>query len=117
MSYDPTPTEAYDKSITVIEIDRTSIERTDVTSFDEAISTVKARSNQDTVLKIEDQDEEVVFTSEEMEISDWERVWRQEKRRLSVETEVRECPYDTVGCGADDLCLECQLDEAQSSLD
>lgn len=117
MSYDPAPTEEYERSITVIEISRTSIDRTDVTSFEDAITAVKARTGHGTVLKIEDPEEEIVFTSEEMDIDDWERVWRREKRRLSVEAEVRECPYDSVGCAADDLCLECQMDEAQSGFD
>lgn len=39
--------------------------------------------------------------------------WNHARRRLSVDVEGRECPYDNVACVADDRCIECQMDAVQ----
>lgn len=63
-------------------------------------------------------DEEVLFLSDVfptgyMDIDDWERVWRREKRRQSVQVEDHDCPHDSVSCFADDLCVQCQIDNVR----
>jgi hypothetical protein len=50
-----------------------------------------------------------------MSIDDWEVEWRQQKRRLSVETEDHVCSYGNVGCIFDDLCVQCKMGAVQDS--
>ncbi|ELY96128.1 hypothetical protein C482_16168 [Natrialba chahannaoensis JCM 10990] len=108
------PTEAYDGSITVRLLDDTArAEEHGCGSYEEAIAVVKANQHDVTVAKIEDRDENVVFTSADMDIEDWERIWRQEKRRQSVHVEAYDCTYDSVSCFADDLCVQCEIDRVQ----
>ncbi len=108
------PTEEYDGTITVhILADNTGRERVQCSSYTEAIETVKYQQSDATVVKIEDRDKEIVFTSAEMDIRDWEREWKHAKRRLSANIEERECPYDGPSCFTDDLCVQCQMDKVQ----
>jgi len=108
------PTETTDRAITVVLLD-TDRERRDCQSYEEAIAVVKAELTPETVAKIENREGEIVFTSTEMSIDAWEVEWRQQKRRLSVETEAHVCPYDNVGCIFDDLCVQCKMDAVQNS--
>ncbi|WP_459808293.1 hypothetical protein [Halopiger thermotolerans] len=105
------PTEEYDGSITVRLLDdRTGTETISCSSYDEAIEIVTANRDSVTVAKIVDRDGNVVFTSAEMDIDEWERIWRREKRRQSVTVEAYDCPYDSVSCFADDRCVQCKID-------
>lgn len=108
------PTESYDGSITVIELDDDGArDRTRCSSYEDAITLVKEKQSSTTVVKMEDRDGEIVFSSAKTDIRQWERTWRNEKRRLSVDVEERDCPYDSVACFADDLCVQCEMDEVQ----
>jgi hypothetical protein len=84
-------------------------------SYREAISTVKEREQSSTATKIEDRDGEIVFTSDSMDIDDWEREWKNAKRSLSAEVESHECPYDSKSCIEDDLCVQCRMDKIQET--
>lgn len=105
------PTEEYDGSISVHVLDDDGDrERVRCGSYVDAIETVKDERSDSTVVKIEDRDGEVVFTSAEMDIDEWEREWQHAKQGLSVEVEERECPYGGVSCFPDDLCVQCTMD-------
>lgn len=107
-------TEEYDGSITVhILRDKATTERVSCSSYEDAIATVKEETPSATATKIESRDGEIVFSSTEMDIDDWEGEWTRAKRRLSVDVDTYECPYDSVGCVADDLCVRCKMDKAQ----
>lgn len=109
------PTEEYDGSITVRLLDdHAGTEQINCSSYDEAIEIVKENQYSVTVAKIVDRDNNVVFTSADMEIEDWESVWRQERRRQNVTVEEYDCPYDSVSCFADDLCVQCKIDKVQN---
>jgi hypothetical protein len=108
------PTETTDRAITVVLLD-TERERRDCQSYEEAIALVKEELTHRTVAKIKNRDGEIVFNSDKMSIDAWETEWRQQKRRLSVETEDHVCPYDNVGCIFDDLCVQCKMDAVQDS--
>ncbi|SEP15991.1 hypothetical protein SAMN04487948_11773 [Halogranum amylolyticum] len=107
------PTETTDKRITVLVLHDAERRRIDCMSYEEAISVVKAEQSADNVVKIETREGEIVFTSGEMDIEDWETEWRREKRRLSMDVEVYDCPHESVGCVADDLCVQCKMDKIQ----
>lgn len=108
------PSESTGTRITVVLLgEEGKRERIHCNSFTEAIGVVKAELSPETVAKIENRDQEVVFTSQEMDIDDWENEWKHAKRRLSVGVEEYDCPYDTVGCLADDLCVQCKMDKVQ----
>lgn len=110
------PTEEYDGTVTVLVLEESGDrERVQCSSYRNAIELVKQRRSSDTVVKIEDRDGEIVFTSAEMDIRNWETEWQHAKRRLSVDVDERECPYDNVACFADDLCVQCKMDEVQDS--
>jgi hypothetical protein len=108
------PTESTEKGITVVLLgEEGKRERIHCNSFTEAISVVREELAPKTVAKIENRNQEIVFTSEEMDIDDWENEWKHAKRRLSVDVEEYDCPYDTVGCFADDHCAQCKMDRVQ----
>lgn len=108
------PTESYDGSITVVALDDDGArDRSRCSSYEDAIALVKDKQSSTTVVKIEDRDGEIVFSSAKTDIRQWERTWRREKRTLSVDVEERACPYDNVACFADDLCVQCEMDEVQ----
>lgn len=105
------PTEEYDGSITVHVLDDDGDrERVRCASYEDAIDVVKDERSVATVVKIEDRDGEVVFTSAEMDIDEWEREWQRAKRGLSVEVDERECPYGSVSCFPDERCVQCTMD-------
>ncbi|QLD89116.1 hypothetical protein HWV07_08765 [Natronomonas salina] len=111
------PTEEYDGSIIVRTFDDDgSREREKCASFKEAIETVKELRHSHDVVEIVDKDNEAVFNSVDMNIEDWEVEWKHAKRRLSVDVEERECPYDNVACFADDLCVQCKIDKVQNQV-
>ncbi|SER50192.1 hypothetical protein [Natrinema salaciae] len=108
------PTEEYDGSVTVRLLDdQRGREAIRCASYEDAIAVVKENHRSVTVAKIVDRDGDVVFTSSEMDIDDWETEWEHAKRRLSVDVDEYDCPYDSVGCFADDLCVQCQIDRVQ----
>jgi hypothetical protein len=110
------PAEESDRAITVILLhDEGEDERIRHGSYEATVETVKETAGTATVAKIEAADGEIVFRSDVMEIEAWENEWTRAKRRLSVDVEERECPYDTAGCIADDLCTQCELDKIQES--
>lgn len=111
MSHGLEPTEEYDGSIAVHLLDdQSGREEIRCVSYQEAIDVVKANHRSVTVAKIVDRDGDVVFTSSEMDIDDWESQWEHAKRRLSVDVEAYDCPYDDVSCVADDRCARCRMD-------
>lgn len=108
------PAESYDGSIAVVALDDDGgRDRSRCSSYEDAIALVKKQQSSATVVKIEDRNGKVVFSSAKTDIRQWERTWKREKRRLSVDVEERACPYDNVACFADDLCVQCQMDEVQ----
>ncbi|WP_262176980.1 hypothetical protein [Haloarcula laminariae] len=108
------PTETTDGEITVIILGPANRrERIACSSFKEAIRIVKAKSGPEITGKIENQEGEILFTSVEMVIEDWENEWGRAKRRLAVDIEEYDCPHDSVGCVADDLCVQCKMDTVQ----
>lgn len=109
------PTETTDSQITVVVLeDSGGRDRVVCTSFEEAIGVVKDTADAGTVTKIENRNGEIVFDSQEMDIEDWENEWNRAKRRLSVDVEEYDCPYDNVGCVVDDLCVQCKMDAVQN---
>jgi hypothetical protein len=48
-----------------------------------------------------------------MDIDVWESIWKNEKRRQSVNVKDRDCPYDNISCFFDDLCVQCKMDKLQ----
>ena len=115
MTHGLEPTEEYDGSVTVRLLDdQTGTETVRCASYERAIDVVKERQHAVTVAKIVDRDGDVVFTSAEMDIDDWETEWERAKRRQSVDVDEHDCPYDSVGCFADDLCVRCQMDAVQA---
>jgi hypothetical protein len=111
------PSEGYDGSITVHVLrDKNRNEKVRCSSYQEAINTVKRMNESAVATKIEGRDGEFVFTSDEMDIEDWETEWKKQKRRLSFDIEAHECPYDNVACVADDLCVQCGIDKVQRQL-
>jgi len=109
------PTESYDGRIMVHLLEDSGTEkRISCSSYERAIAVVKRKQHDVTVAKIVDRDDEVVFSSADMDIDVWENVWKNEKRRLSVNVEAYECPYDSLSCFADDLCVQCQIDKVQN---
>ncbi|APX96218.1 hypothetical protein [Natronorubrum daqingense] len=114
MTHGLDPTEEYDGSITVRLLDdERGTETHRCSSYEGAIELVKTHERRVTVAKIVDREGAVVFTSADADIDEWERVWNREKRRLSVHVEERECPYDSISCFADDLCVQCKIDTVQ----
>ena len=111
------PTESYDGRIIVRLLDDPrSSENIPCSSYEEAIDIVKQRQQEVTVVKIIDRNDEIVFSSEDVDIDVWERVWRKEKMRLSVDVEEYECPYDNISCFIDDLCVQCKMDKQQEEV-
>lgn len=109
------PTESYDRSVSVHVLDDDGDrDRVKCESYEDAIETVKNERGTATVVKIEDRDGDVVFTSAEMNIDEWEQKWRQAKRGFSVTVEDRECPYGSVSCFHDDLCVQCTMDAVEA---
>lgn len=109
------PTESYDGRIVVRLLEDTGeAEIIHCSSYEEAIEVIKENQYSVTVAKIINRDDEVVFTTEDMEIDVWESVWRKQKRQLSVSTEDYQCPYDNISCFRDDLCVQCKMDKQQN---
>lgn len=109
------PTESYDGRVLVHLLDDSgSEEQIPCSSFTEAIGVVRDKQHAVTVAKIVDRDDEVVFSSAEMDIDVWKKIWKNEKRRLSVDVEAYDCPHDSISCFADDLCVQCQIDKVQN---
>ena len=108
------PTEEYDGRIRVKLLDDHADTRViPCSSYTEAITLVKEHQHDVTTAKIIDREQEVVFSSADMDIDVWESIWKNEKRRLSVNVEDRDCPYDTISCFFDDLCVQCKMDKLQ----
>lgn len=108
------PTEEYDGSVTVRLFDddggRDSVR---CPSYEEAVEVAETERETSDVVEIVDRDGDVVFDSSDMEIENWEVEWRRARRRLSVDVEEYDCPYDDRACFADDLCVRCQIDKVQ----
>lgn len=108
------PAETIETDIAVVLLsDEAGRERIQCGSYRAAIDTVKRELSESTTAKIESRDDEIVFTSAEMDVEDWENEWERAKRRQSVDVEEYDCPYDSVGCVADDLCVQCKMDRLQ----
>lgn len=105
------PTEVEDGTITVRHLDDDGTrEEIRCHSYEAAIENVRNHQREVTVSKIIDRDDDVVFTTSGMDIDRWEIEWKHAKRRLSVDVEAYDCPYDSVSCFADDLCVRCKMD-------
>lgn len=114
MSDDHEPTETIERAVTVVLLgEEGTRDRIRLSSYRDAIETVRENASDRTVAKIESEDGEIVFDSEEMLIDDWEGEWVRAKRRLSLDVEDYDCPYDNVGCFGDDLCVQCKMDNLQ----
>ena len=110
------PTETYDGRITVLLLDDADgTDEVTCSSYTEAIDVVKQHRREVTAAKIIDRDDDVVFTSADMDIDVWESTWENKKRSMRVSVDAHECPYDSVSCFADDLCVQCQMDEMQTA--
>lgn len=109
------PTEEYDGSIRVKLLDDdTGTEVIRCSSYYEAIDIVKEHQYAVTVAKIIDRDGDIVYSSADMRIEDWATEWEHAKRRLSVDVEEYDCPYDNIACFVDDLCVQCKMDKLQN---
>lgn len=116
MPTDHEPTETTRRPVTVILLHESGAhDRIEQSSYRAAVETVKERGSEAAAAKIEAADGEVVFRSDEMDIERWENEWKRAKRRLAVDVEEHECPYDAVGCFADDRCVQCQMDRVAES--
>ena len=108
------PTERYDGSITVRTFDDDGgRERIRCASHEAAIEVAREARGSSEIVEIVDSDGDVVFDSAEMGLDEWEVEWNRAKRRLSVDVEPWDCPYDDRACFADDPCVQCQIDEVQ----
>ncbi|WP_410767502.1 hypothetical protein [Haloferax sp. DFSO60] len=115
MTYRIEPAEEYDGRISVHLLDDDAgREEIRCSSYREAIEVIKTKQQDVTVAKIIDRDDEVVFSSHEMDIDNWQSVWENEKRRLRVDVEEYDCPYDSISCFVDDLCVQCKMDKLQN---
>lgn len=111
------PTEEYDGRIRVKLLDDHAKKSViPCSSYTKAISLVKEHQHDVTTAKIVNREQEVVFSSADMDIEVWESIWKNEKRRQSVNVEERECPYDSISCFFDDLCVQCKMDKLQNEL-
>lgn len=111
------PTESYDGSITVRILDDETGKRLErCSSYEEAIEIVKANQYAHAETKIVDRDDDVVFSSVDMDIGTWESIWKQEKLRQGVDVEEHDCPYDSISCFADGLCVQCKMDKVQADI-
>lgn len=107
------PTEEYDGTVTVnVLTEDGGRERIGCSSYEAAIETVRDELAPQAVVKVEDRDGEVVFTSAEMDIDVWESEWRLAKRTIGADGPEHECLYGSVGCVGDDLCVRCKMDAA-----
>lgn len=114
MSEKHEPTEMIERAVTVILLgEEGTRERKRLPSYQEAIDEVKESVSEGVVAKIESEDDEVVFNSDEMDIHDWENEWERAKRSLAVDVDEYECPYDNISCFEDDLCVQCKMDSLQ----
>lgn len=108
------PTEEYDGAVTVRTFDDDGgREQIRCRSYEDAIDVAKEARTSSDVVEIVGSDGDLVFDSAEMKLEDWEVEWKNEKRRLAVDVERHECPYDNRACFADDLCVRCQIDKVQ----
>ncbi|MEF8857683.1 MAG: hypothetical protein V5A38_01970 [Halolamina sp.] len=87
-----TPTERTGRPVSVILVNDDGRERSEHSTYRAAVETIKSVSEQATVAKLETEDGEIVFRSDEMSIEDWENEWKRAKRRLSVDVEDRDAP-------------------------
>ena len=109
------PTETYDGRVTVrLMDDEDGVKEVHCSSYADAIEVVKEHRDDVAAAKIIDRDDDVVFTSAEMDIDVWESMWEKEKRSLRVSVEEHDCPYDDISCFADDLCVQCKMDKIES---
>ena len=109
------PTEEYDGRIRVKLLnDHAKTRVIPCSSYTKAISLVKEYQHDVTTAKIVNREQEVVFSSADMDIDVWESNWKNEKRRQSVNVEERECPYDNISCFFDDRCVQCKMDKLQN---
>lgn len=109
------PTEEYDGSITVKLLDDdTGTEVIRCSSYNDAVDIVTEKQYAVTVAKIIDRDGDIVFSSADMRIEEWAVEWEHAKRRLSVDVEEYDCPYDNIACVADDRCVQCKMDKVQN---
>ena len=109
------PTEEVDGSVTVRLLNDGDETRTiRCNSYADAVDAVKDHRNSVAAAKIVDRDENVVFTSAEMDIEVWETAWEDAKRELSVDVDESDCPHDDDGCVPGDRCVRCQLSDARA---
>jgi hypothetical protein len=105
------PAERVEGGPTVVVLDDGGArERVGVGSYEDAVAAVKERRDDATAVKIETRDGDVVFSTADGHVEEWERVWAAEKRRLSVEYADHDCPHDNHDCFPDDPCVDCQID-------
>lgn len=109
------PAETIDRSVTVRVLDDDgSRETVSVPDYETAIVAVRERSPSATAVKIESRDDEVVFTSTDMDIDVWEQEFENALRRQEAAQTDHECPHENVNCFPDDPCVDCQIDAVQS---
>jgi hypothetical protein len=107
------PTETQHRKITVKKFTHSNIKKSEVSSVSEAISEIKSDSNPKVVdSKIILEGEVVYYSDKHGDIENWETEWNRQKRLLSVDESLRDCPHNHTSCYEDDLCMDCQLDKA-----
>lgn len=107
------PTESTDLITVVVLEEKRGRERIDCGSYEHAIETARDNLSTQNVVKIESKEGEIMYSSERMNLDEWEKHWRMEKKRALVEGDDRECPYGNSACFEDDLCVECKIDKVQ----
>jgi hypothetical protein len=109
------PTESTE-SVTVVVLGETGKRnRINCDSYEHAIETARQKISPKKVVKIESRDGEIMYSSQKMNLDEWEKHWRMEKKRAITEGDDRECPYGNVACFEDDICVECKMDRVQES--
>ena len=110
---DHSPTESTNPITVVVLEEGGGRDRIDCSSYEQAIDKTRERLSQRNVVKIESRDSEIVYSSQKMNLDEWEKHWRMEKKRAFVEGDDRECPYGNTVCFDHNLCVQCKIDKVQ----
>lgn len=118
MSFSSEPALREDRRYTVEVIYRSEWEKRRVDSISTAVEEVKsARSSAPTpdCTKIIGPEGDVLFsTDRHVDIETWERQYEHAFRTLGVDDQRRDCPFNNPACYDNDLCLQCQLEQART---
>jgi hypothetical protein len=107
------PTESTDPITVVVLEEGGGRNRIDCGSYEQAIDRTREEMSPKNAVKIESRDGEIMYSSRRMNLDEWEKHWRREKKRAFVEGDERECPYGNTACFDHDLCVQCKINKVQ----